>query len=218
MAIYSKSLGRTLVLAGVFALPAAPVLALEQGDWLVRVGGSYVSPNDSSGMVTGIGAGSGVGVDGSASLSLTLGKMITPNLAVEVLGAWPFSHGINGDGTIAALGKIAEVKQLPPTLSLQYYFTPKANVRPYVGVGVNYTVFFDEKTTGALAGTAIKLDSSVGPAAQVGVDMDISKGWFVSADLRYIAIKTTATLGGGLGTVDVDINPLVYTVAVGTRF
>jgi len=151
-------------------------------------------------------------------LSLTLGKMITSNLAVELLGAWPFSHDINGDGTIAALGKIAETKQLPPVLSLQYHFAPKAKVRPYVGVGVNYTIFFDEKTTGALAGTAIDLDSSVGPAAQVGLDVEIAKNWFVSADVRYIGIKTTATLGGGLGTVDVDINPLVYTVAVGSRF
>lgn len=216
MAIHLKSLNRALVLAAVLALPAAPVLALEQGDWLVRVGGSYVSPNDSSDAVPGL-AGSGVSVDGAASLSLTLGRMITPNLAVEVLGAWPFTHDINGDGSIAGLGKIAETKQLPPVLSLQYHFMPKSNVRPYVGLGVNYTVFFDEKTTGALVGTPIDLDSSVGPAVQVGVDVDVGKGWFVSADLRYISIKTTATLGG-IGTVDVDINPLVATVAAGTRF
>jgi outer membrane protein len=199
-------------------LATAPALALDKGDWLVRVGASTVMPNDSSGMVTGIGPGSGVGVDGATSLSLTLGKMITSNLAVEVLGAWPFTHDITGDGSIAALGTIAETKQLPPVVSLQYHFAPKSNVRPYVGVGVNYTFFFDEKTKGALAGTAIDLDSSIGPAAQVGVDIDVGKDWFVSADLRYIGIETTATLGGGLGTVDVEINPWVATLAVGTRF
>lgn len=217
MAVYSKSANKTLALTALLAL-STPALALEQGDWLVRVGGSYVNPDDSSGMVTGIGPGSGVAVDGAASLSFTIGKMITPNLAVEVLGAWPFKHDISGAGTIASLGNIAETKHLPPVVSVQYHFTPKASVRPYVGLGVNYTYFFDEETTGAIAGTPIDIDDSFGPAAQVGVDMDVGKDVFVSADVRYIGIETTATLGGGLGTVDVDINPWVYTVAVGTRF
>lgn len=128
------------------------------------------------------------------------------------------SMEISGSGTVASLGEVAETKHLPPVVSVQYYFTPKASVRPYVGLGVNYTYFFDEKTKGALEGTTIDLDDSFGPAAQIGVDVDVGKNWFVSADVRYIGIETTATLGGGLGTVDVEINPLVYSVAVGTRF
>jgi outer membrane protein len=218
MAFQVKWSHQVLMLAGMVALSTTPALALEQGDWLVRIGGSYVSPDDSSGMVTGIGAGSGVSVDSAASLSFTIGKMITPNMAVEVLGAWPFKHDISGSGTIASLGEIAETKHLPPVVSLQYHFMPTASVRPYVGLGVNYTYFFDEETTGAIAGTPIDIDDSFGPAAQIGVDVDLNKDWFVSADVRYIGIETTATLGNGLGTVDVDINPLVYTVAVGTRF
>lgn len=118
---------------------------------------------------------------------------------------------------MAGLGTVAETKHLPPTLSLQYYFKPVPNVRPYVGAGVNYTYFWDEKTAGPLAGADIDIDDSWGLAAQVGVDVDLDADWFVNADVRYIDIDTEATIEG-LGTVDVDISPWVYTLAVGYRF
>jgi outer membrane protein len=150
-------------------------------------------------------------------LSFTLGYMMTDNIGIEVLGALPFKHEIRGTGTLAGLGEIAETKHLPPTVSVQYYFMPQGAVRPYVGAGVNYTYFFDEETKGALAGTSIDLDDSWGLAGQVGVDIDISNNWFVNADGRYIDIDTEARLGTG-EQVDVQIDPWVFTLAVGRRF
>lgn len=188
--------------------------ALDKGDWLVRFGAVSVNPNDSSGQVGAI-AGSGVSVNSSQGIFANLSYMLTGNVSVEVLAATPFSHDIKGTGTIASLGKIAEVKQLPPTVSLQYHFTPKSSFRPYVGAGINYTKFFDAKTTGATV-TSISLDDSWGLAAQAGFDMDISQNWFFNADLRYIKIKTTATTN--VGNVDVTIDPWVVSLGVGTRF
>lgn len=71
--------------------------------------------------------------------------MIKENIAIELLAATPFSHDIKGTGALAGVGKVGETKQLPPTLSVQYHFSPKASVRPYVGAGINYTIFFSEK-------------------------------------------------------------------------
>jgi outer membrane protein len=140
--------------------------------------------------------------------------MFTDNLGLDILGATPFTHDITLNGT-----KVGDTQHLPPTVGIQYHFTPKSNVRPYVGAGINYTTFFSESTTGPLAGADLSLDDSWGLAAQVGVDVDINKDWFFNADLRYMNIETTATLSGAVnGTVDVQINPWVYSLGVGTRF
>lgn len=202
----------TLAMASTGALAAA-------GDWLVRVGPVNVSPNDDSGELSGL-AGAEVSVDGATSLGITIGYMLSDTLGIGVLGALPFKHEIQGEGAIASLGKIAEVKHLPPTVTLQYHFAPESGVRPFVGAGLNYTTFFSEETTGDLAGItdSISLDNSFGLAAEAGVDIDLNQDWFLSAQLWYIDIATEAKLGAGLGTIDVDINPWVLMIGAGRSF
>jgi len=203
-------------------LGLSPVTAsaspLQAGDWLVRIGLSNVNPNASSSNPRGgLPAGSDVSIDSSTRPSFTVGYMLTDNLDVELLAAWPFKHDITGDGALAGAGKIGDTKQLPPTLSVDWHFMPGSRVRPYVGVGVNYTHFFSENATGPLAGTTLSLDSSWGPAAQAGFDVDVGANWSFNASVRYIQIKTTATYGNGY-KLDVDVNPWVYTVGIGTSF
>ncbi|OGI41135.1 MAG: hypothetical protein A2140_02535 [Candidatus Muproteobacteria bacterium RBG_16_62_13] len=210
-----------LLLAGLTV--AAPALALEQGDWLVRGRLIHVAPNDSSGAVSTL-PGSGVAVGSDSTLELDFTYMLSPNLGLElILGTT--KHDLKGKGSIAALGKIGESGVLPPTLSLQYHFAPKASVRPYAGVGVNYTLFYGAESSAALdsalgGATGIKLGDSFGLAAQAGLDVSLSKDWFMNFDLKYIQIDTKATLttGGTTRTVNVDINPWVFGVGVGTRF
>jgi len=192
--------------------------ALGQGDWLVRVGASTVEPNESSSSPGGgLPPGSEVSINSNTQLSFTVAYMYTDNISFEVLGATPFSHDITGAGALAGTGKIAEVKHLPPTFSVNWHFQPHSNVRPYVGAGLNYTYFFDEKATGALSGYSLSLDNSWGPAVQAGLDYDINKKWFVNANVRYIKISTTAKFSNGY-SLDVDVDPMVYTLAVGTHF
>lgn len=187
-------------------LPVGSAYAVSQGDWLLRFGGAQVSPNDSS---HGVVADNAIGVDGNAQPFINLTYMLKDNIGLEVLASLPFKHDITLNGS-----KIAETKQLPPTISVQYHFTPKNSIRPYVGLGLNYTIFFSEKATSTI--TSISLDDSTGLAAQVGVDGDINKSWFWNADLRYIKISTTAKTN--IGNIDVDINPWVFSFGVGTRF
>ena len=201
------------VVLGAACLTALPAFA-EKGDWLVRFGVTNVSPDDSSTGLSGVGSTATVGVEGNSQPFVNFSYMIESNLAIEVLAATPFSHDINGTGVLAALGKVGETKQLPPTVSFQYHFTMNPGVRTYLGAGVNYTTFFDEKATAGIS--SLKLDDSWGLAVQAGVDIDINKDWFFNADVRYINIETTATTD--LGTADVEINPTVISLGVGTRF
>jgi len=211
--IITKSLVST-VIAGSLVLTSASVSALEKGDWLVRFGAVNVNPNDSSSGLTAVGSTATVGVDDNTQAFANLSYMIRDNIALELLAATPFSHDIVGTGSLSSLGKVGETKQLPPTFSIQYHFKPKSNLRPYVGAGINYTVFFSEKATNTI--TSLKLDDSVGLAAQAGFDVNISKDWFFNADVRYINIETTAHTS--LGTSEVKINPTVISLGVGTRF
>ncbi|MDT8385699.1 MAG: OmpW family outer membrane protein [Gammaproteobacteria bacterium] len=189
------------------------------GDWLVRVGPVNVGPNDDSGELSGV-TGAEVSVDSSTSLGISLGYQLNNNLGIGVLGAVPFKHDIQGEGSIEGLDKVAEVEHLPPTVTLQYYFAPEAGIRPFVGAGINYTTFFNEKTTGTLATLtdSIRLDDSWGLALEAGIDIDLNQDWFISGQLWYIDIATKAKLGDGLGSIDVDINPWVVMLSAGHTF
>ncbi len=214
---------KTMITAACLAATltaSTTALALDQGDWIGRIGISHISPGDKSDEVPGLGPltpGSGVEADSATGLSFNIGYMLTDNLAIDVLASLPFKHDIKATGSIAGLGTIGETKQLPPTISLQYHFSPKASVRPYIGAGLNYTIFFDTDTKGALAASSLDLDNSFGLAAQAGVDVDLNNGWFVYGDVRYIDINTDASLDGGQD-FEVEIDPWVFAVGVGTTF
>ena len=211
--IFIKSVVSALI-ASSLVLTSTSVSAVEKGDWMVRFGAVNVSPNDSSSGLTGVGPTATVGVEGDTQAFANLSYMIKDNIALELLASTPFSHDVVGTGALASHGKVGETKQLPPTFSIQYHFNPKATVRPYVGAGINYTIFFSEKATKTIS--SLKLDDSVGLAVQAGVDVDITKDWFFNADIRYINIETTATTD--LGTAEVKINPTVISMGVGMRF
>jgi len=100
--------------------------AIEAGDVLVRVGPIGVFPNDRSTSLNNLGISDAKASVGNAwSGGLTLAYMATDNIGVELVGAYPFTHTIRGDGSISSLDRIGDTKQLPPTLLAQYYFFPK---------------------------------------------------------------------------------------------
>lgn len=220
---------------------AAPVMAYEAGDWLVRGRIINVNPNDDSGRLytdalspgSYASIGEGVKVDDDTVPELDITYMITRNWGVELILGFS-EHNVyahkGAETTARGLGltgssQVIESKVLPPTLLLQYHFRPDADVRPYVGAGINYTYFFDEKVPSdslvAAAGDDIKLDSSWGLAVQAGVDVAINQDWFVNFDVKYIDIDTEAhfddTAAGRL-RINTDIDPFVWGVGIGRRF
>lgn len=206
----------------------------EAGDWLVRLRGIVVAPNDESDEVFVAGApvdGSGVGVDKSLVPELDFTYMLTHKWGVELILGTSF-HDVEPQGSVLidALGgddsNIIDTNVLPPTLTLQYHFMPDEQFRPYLGIGINYTIFYDEKVTGALDAPDAKvdLDDSVGLALQAGIDFAIKDEWFVNLDIKYIDIDTDAefsntVLGPGVPvSVDLSVDPMVFGFGIGRRF
>lgn len=209
-------------IAAVLAMGATQAMAYDTGDMVLRAGLTNVAPDESSAnvFVAGNDLGVGVNVDSNTQLGLNFAYFVSPHWAIEVLAATPFDHDI-GLNTVGALGS---TKHLPPTVSANYHFMdPASAFQPYIGLGINYTVFFDEAFTSAnqTAGFSdLDLDASLGLAAQIGFDYMLNEKWLINASARYIDISTTATfdLNGDRGSVDVDIDPYVYTVSLGYRF
>ncbi len=217
-----RLLATALLITGTGSFICSSAAIADAGDWLVRLRALQVSPNDNSGSVSSI-AGSAVGVGDDTTIELDFTYFITRNLGVEaILGS--SQNNINGKGSIAGLNKIAEVRTLPPTVTLQYHFKPDAGIRPYAGLGINYTRFFDEQATSSLNATLgptdVDLSSSWGLSGQLGVDIEFNQDWFFNFDVKYIQMNTTATLnsGGTVRRVNVDINPWFIGAGVGRRF
>lgn len=175
--------------------------------WQVRAGVSLIAPKSNNGAI--IDHTADVTIDNRAGPTVNIAYFIAPNWAIDLFGGLAFKHQINVNGNRAG-----ETKHLPPILSLQYHFRPEATLRPYVGVGLNYTAFTDEKLDN---GARLKLRDSWGPALQVGLDYAFDQHWTIGADVRYARINTKTSING-TAVGDVDINPTVYTLNVGYRF
>ncbi len=201
----------------VASLAAAPLAAQAQffgdsapgeqkGDWIVRAGFSQVNPEKENlqPILDGTPLVSTLVVDSDVSFTFDITKMFTNHFGVELLAAYPFTHGIdakpyNGNINTARLGY---TDHLPPTLSLVWRpMDDKATLQPYVGAGVNYTMFSGEKLRGDTLSalglpsqSKLSLDDSVGMAGVVGLDWfpGEAKKWFLNAQARYIQIESDA--------------------------
>lgn len=201
---------KTLSIAAIAAAAlATPVLAQSAGDWTVGLGVASVQPKDDNGTLT---AGK-LDVGNDLRPSITVEYFLRDNIGIELLAATPFRH----DVSVGDLGKVGSVKHLPPVLSLNYHWDTGTAFRPYAGVGVNFTGFWDEKTTGALAGSELSLKNSWGLAAQVGADWWISENSAIRGTLRWIDIDSDVYLDGTrIGEAEID--PLVVQAAYVRKF
>jgi len=227
-------------------------MAQSQGDWLVRAGIGIVAPQGSSDNLVFEGADLGrdyrIDVDDGYAAVINATYMATNNIGIEILAATPFKHDIEGKGAaLGPAGKLGDTRHLPPTLSVQYHFNPGATFRPYAGIGLNYTLFFDEDgndtlhngiigTSNALLGTDyvggstdLSIDDSFGIALQLGADIQLTDALFLNFDARWIDIEadakltTTTETGAGIQTVltsriKTDIDPIVFSTTLGMRF
>jgi len=241
---------KRMTLIAAATLLATPAMAQSQGDWLVRAGLGWVNPTGDSNDLVFQGTqldGYRIDVQDQVAAVFNVTWMASDRIGIELLASTPFKHDIDGDQVLEGLGKLGSTRHLPPTLSLQYHFRPNQTFRPYAGIGVNYTLFFDEKandtlhqgiigTSNALLGTQytggdtrLSIDNSFGVALQLGADWQISKAFFLNFDLRWIDIEADAKLtsttedGQGFQTIlnsriKADIDPIVFSTTLGMRF
>ena len=201
------------VLTSALALGAGAAMAQSAGDWTLGVGLGVVAPKDGNGTLAG--GTIAVDVDDNVQPTFTFEYFVAENIGIEVLAATPFQHDISLNGL-----KSVRTKHLPPTVSLQYHIPTGGNVTPFVGAGINYTTFFDEKVTGGALNPAtdkVSLADSFGLALHAGVDFQISDRGALRADVRWMNIDTDVKLNGTkIGTAEID--PMVFGVSYIHRF
>ena len=200
-----KNLALALVASSAIV---APTLAANDSPWMVRARGILVAPAEHA----DVSIGGDVSIDNAVVPEVDVTYFLSENFAIEAIAAVTPHNVVHSSGL-----DLGSVWLLPPTVTLQYHFDPKgASMRPYVGVGVNYTTFFgvDEP-----ANLNINYDDSFGLALQAGIDIPFGNGWSVNVDVKKIYINTDVSISGTVNAeADVDINPVVFGVGVGYRY
>ncbi len=206
--------GLVWICAVVLALTCIPTATAGDGDWLVRTRLIFIEPNDGAeGTLDAVSAE----VENDVTVEVDASYFFTDNWAVEGILATA-AQEVTADlgGGRISLGSVFHA---PATVLGQYHFAPDGKVKPYVGVGLNYTIFYSED--GTL--DELALDSgSFGLAGQFGLDFEIADDKVFNFDLKYIEIEAdvddpaSVLTGGSLGTV--EVNPLVIGVGFGIRF
>ncbi|WP_462176769.1 OmpW/AlkL family protein [Pseudoalteromonas gelatinilytica] len=192
----------------------------------VNVGAINVNPDNDSSKINEAPT-LGLRADDDTQLGITVDYALDDNWVIELVAATPFSHDVQGAGGLAG-NKIATIKHLPPTLLAQYHFLDSTyKFRPFVGVGLNYTTFFDEQPSAALKATLgtddveVKLDDSFGIAAQAGFNYMMSENWGLHGMVSLIDIETDATVyadGAKALTSTVKVDPVVAMFGVKYKF
>lgn len=161
--------------------------------------------------------GSGLGYSDTVIPELDISYFFTDNIAAElILGTTRAS--IFGTDTAAGLGTVGKVWILPPTLTLQYHFTDFGAFKPYVGAGLNYTVFYNQKSAGALSNIDVK--NTFSGALQVGFDYMFDEHWGVNFDVKKLFLEPewTGVSGGTALSGKAKLNPWLIGTGVTYRF
>ncbi|WKK58091.1 OmpW family protein [Sphingobacterium sp. BN32] len=217
-----------LTIAGLFAVGMSFTQAqtTDFNKWQVRLRGVAVIPTPSADIAT---IGGDVDINTKFIPELDFTYFFTKNIAAElILGTT--KHNVNTTGSdLTAIGlgasedvDLGSVWLLPPTLTAQYHFYPGKLVKPYVGAGVNYTIFYNVDEGNTVKGVEYK--NKFGFATQIGTDINITDKFFLNVDAKYIFLKTdvdvdASNLAAGLAIpATVDINPFLVGVGIGYKF
>ena len=204
---------KTLVAAMAAVASLAPIAAQAQSSsenpWMVRVRAVYLDWEN--GQANGL-SSTNVTAQKEWIPELDISYFFTKNIATELVLTYPQNVNINVGGN-----KQGTIKALPPSLLLQYHFTDFGAFKPYVGAGVNYTIFSDR--TNILNGGASVSNSSFGAVGQIGMDYMFDKNWGLNVDLKYATMSTNVS-NPAYGPVagKLTLNPWMPAVGVTYKF
>ncbi len=211
-----------IAMLGALLLPLS-LLSQEVGtdpknhdNWQVRIRGLAIAPDEDASIES---IGGEVDISTAVIPELDFTYFFTEHWAAElILGT--SKHDVEAIGTAAGNMDLGHVWLLPPTLTLQYHITGQ-KLRPYLGAGINYTLFYGSDEGPVADG--VDYENSTGLALQLGVDYELGNHWFLNMDLKKIFLSTDATidantvLGATVGA-EVDIDPLLVGIGLGYRF
>lgn len=200
-------------LAPIAEAPVADIPAASS-PWQIRVRGVGVITED-SGSVNGV-PGSDLSYSDSVIPELDISYYFTDNIAAELILGTTYAN-IKEDGAVGV--PVGRAWLLPPTLTLQYHFTDFGAFKPYLGAGVNYSMFYNQSERAGFSN--LDVDNAFGVALQAGFDYMLDEHWGVNFDVKKIFLETDwsadhDTLGSLSGKAKMD--PWLIGAGVTYRF
>jgi outer membrane protein len=206
----------SLALAAALAFAAGGAVAQQN---VVKVGVTYYQTHAQTDGISGIGVppDADVEVGNATTVILVYERLFTPNVGLEFVIGLPPTLKATGTGSVAFLGEVLSVKNVSPTLFLNYhFFDPGATFRPYLGAGINYTRFTDVHSSLA---SDVDMGSSTGWALQAGLHYAIDKDWGLFASIAALQVKSkVVATGATVLQTTVDFRPIVYSAGVSRQF
>ena len=185
--------------------------------WLIRARGLAVLPSAHSTTISAPIYGNVTTISNQIIPELDFTYFFSEHIGTElILGT--SHHSVTATGTAVGTVGLGKVWLLPPTLTLQYHFFPHAKFSPYVGAGINDTIFYDPNP-GSTA-SKITYGNSFGPALQIGADIPIKNKWSFNIDVKKIFINSNVAVTiPAVGTVNTRayINPWIIGLGIGYR-
>lgn len=168
----------------------------------------------------------GISVGNATTLQVVYTRKIDEHWDFDIQVGVPPRLEVTGTGTLAPFGVIAHIRQAGPSVFATYNFGPPENkFRPFVGLGVNYSHFYDAESTdsGRLASggpTKSSLSDSFGLATKIGASYKLSDQWLVIGTIGAAKIKTdvSSTTGSIERKTSVDLRPVVFTLGLAYTF
>ena len=196
------------------APPASSSSVTAQSAWQIRLRALGVITRD-NGSVDGI-SGSGLSYSDTVVPEVDISYFITDNISAELILGTTYAN-VQGEGSIAGLGEIGKAWLLPPTLTLQYHFTDFGAFQPYLGAGVNYTVFYNQSGKSA---DSLDVKNTFGVALQAGFDYMFDEHWGANLDVKKIFLRPDfdATVGGADVSGKAKLDPWLIGAGVTYRF
>ncbi|MCW5690084.1 MAG: OmpW family protein [Pseudolabrys sp.] len=206
-------------------MPAKPVYKAPVADmfnpWMIRLRALGVVTRN-SGSVDQV-AGSGLTTNDAIVPELDITYFFTRNFAAElILGVT--KHHVTGTGVAATNGlDVGKAWLLPPTLTFQYHFTNFGAFKPYIGAGVNYTVFFSQTAGNTPNGAGViitrsHLHNSWSPALQVGFDYMIDRHWGINVDVKKLWLRPSWDGDSNVGPLTGKVNLDPWLIGAGVTY
>jgi outer membrane protein len=159
-------------------------------------------------------------------------RRVSPHWVAQLAAGIPPKTDTVGKGP-ATVGSVpfdgqtvSTAKWFSPSLLVNYVFRDESEaLRPYLGVGINYTKFYDLQSTAAGneangGPTAISLSSSVGPVVTAGLRWHIRDRWSAYLSYDYASVNTdyTGNTAGVIRTTHIRFNPTTIVASIGCAF
>ena len=197
------------------------------GRFMISLGANNIAPKVKSGDLSAPSLpGTQIDVKDASAAFATITYMLTDDISLQTFLGGPYKHEVVAAGAIDGVGKIGEINQVSPTVTLQYRFFDAASaLRPYAGLGLTYAYFFKEQGTGTLTSltnpggppTTLRADNAWGVSPQIGVAYAFNDRWFADLTVIKTFVKNTTHLSTGQ-SIDAKLDPLTVGLTVGYRF